>query len=203
MASDSVRPSSIPSQAKAELELIEFIFSPYATAYPWNPADPEVWAYCEALEQEIADTWSVADFEPYVQTFSKQLDRAWEAFPVQRWSAVFPTELFQRFSAQIPTHLLESIVHQAQQAIAQQQTLAEQLVVCVRDLLPAWTDDDLQVLARPFAYAMRSGADSEMLEGTLQSIRCASWADLSEIEQARLSLAIARYVLSQQSAPDA
>jgi hypothetical protein len=69
----------------------------------------------------------------------------------------------------------------------------------VQDCLPSWGEEDLQVLARPFAYAMR-GSETEMLEVALRSVRCAEWADLSSIEQARLSLALARYALDQMPA---
>jgi len=204
MANDSVRPLSIPSQAVAELELLELILNEGATPYPWNPADPEVWSHCDALEQEIADTWSTEEFEPYVQSLASQFDQLWGTVtPQGALGIAFPTERFQQFSAQLPAQLLDGIVRRARQAIAENRTLADQLVLCVRDLLPTWAEDDLYVMARPFANAMRSGNDSAQLESTLQSVRCASWEDLSEIEQARLSLAIARYVLNQQSTPDA
>ncbi|MBD1912479.1 MULTISPECIES: hypothetical protein [unclassified Leptolyngbya] len=203
MASDSVRPLSIPSQAVAELELIELLLDQTSPTYPWNPADPDVWSYCEALEQEIADTWSTEEFQPYVSSLSDQFDQLWEtASPAVDLGVIFPTEIFQRFSAQVPSNLLEGIVRRARQVLADNLALADQLVLCVQDLLPTWADDDLYVLARPFAVAMRSG-DSTILEGTLQSVRCEAWEALSEIEQARLSLAIARYVLNQQSHPGA
>jgi len=203
MANDSVRPLSIPSQAAAELELIELILNQSATPYPWNPADPDVWSHCDALEREIADTWSTEEFDPYVQSLASQMDQLWEAVSSPGASvAGFPTDLFQQLSAQIPSNLLEGIVRQARQVISENLSLADQLVLCVRDLLPNWADDDLYVMARPFAHAMRSGVDAQQLENNLQSMRSAAWDDLSEIEQARLSLAIARYVLSQQPTSD-
>ena len=54
----------------------------------------------------------------------------------------------------------------------------------------------MELLARPFAYAMRGNqmADVEFVLGELQF---EEWTALSEIEQARMSLAIARYALSQ------
>ena len=199
MTNHSVRHSALPFQAKAELELIDLIFNAGVTPYPWNPADPEMCAYFEALEQQVADNWTADEFAPYVKTLSGHFDQVWAAYPSTGLQAMFPTDLFQRFLAQLPTDLLEGIVQQTKGAIAQSNNLADQLVLAVESLLPAWNQEDLRVLARPFAYAMRDGADSELLEGTLQSLRCASWEDLSEIEQARLSLAIARYVISQDA----
>ena len=107
--------------------------------------------------------------------------------------------MLQQFSTQVPQQLLDSILHRAQQVITTNLSLADQMVQCVQDCLPNWAEDDLYVLARPFAYAMR-GADTEMLEAALRSVRCAAWTELSGIEQARLSLAIARYALSQMPA---
>lgn len=199
MANDSVRPVSIPSQAVAELELIELLLDQSAPTYPWNPADPHAWSFCETLEQEIADTWSSEEFQPYVNSLAGQFDQLWEtASPAVDLSAIFPVEVFQRFSAQVPTHLLDGIVRRARKVLAENLAIADQLVLCVQDLLPTWADEDLYVMARPFAAAMRS-SDSDLLNGTLQSVQGESWEALSEIEQARLSLAIARYVLNQQS----
>jgi hypothetical protein len=72
----------------------------------------------------------------------------------------------------------------------------EQLVACVRDALPSLAEEDLQVLARPMAYAMRDEA-SNVTESVLAATRALDWAALSEIEQARLGLTIAYEALSQ------
>ncbi len=73
--------------------------------------------------------------------------------------------------------------------------LADQMVECVLDILPQWAEEDLQVLARPLAYAMRDANPSgvELVMATRRP-----WAGLlSEIERARVSLAVARYAISQ------
>jgi hypothetical protein len=199
MASESVRPLSIPSQAIAELELIELLLNQTSSNYPWNPADPDAWAYCEALEQEIADTWSTEEFEPYVHSLASQFDQLWEtASPAIDLSAIFPADLFQGLAAKVPTHFLEGIARRARQVVANNLALADQLVLCVQDLLPTWADEDLYVMARPYAVAMRSH-ESDTAEGILQAVENNSWDELSEIEQANFSLAVARYVLNQQS----
>ncbi|HCF26280.1 MAG TPA: hypothetical protein DEV81_03430, partial [Cyanobacteria bacterium UBA11049] len=59
-----------------------------------------------------------------------------------------------------------------------------------------WAEDDLLILARPFAVAMRS-PDTATVESQLSHVSCQNWANVSEIEQARASLAIARYALAQ------
>jgi hypothetical protein len=74
--------------------------------------------------------------------------------------------------------------------------MAEQLMQCVQELLPNWAEDDLLVLARPFAYSMRS-TDAAVIESMLSNLGCQDWTALAEIEQARASLAIAQYALTQ------
>ncbi|MCY7276196.1 MAG: hypothetical protein LH702_21280, partial [Phormidesmis sp. CAN_BIN44] len=109
------------------------------------------------------------------------------------------TTLAQKF-ASVPQTLLAAIARQAQKVVETSNSLADQLVQCVQDVLPTWADDDLQVLARPLAYAMRSdGAD--VVDATVNSVRPIAWNDLSETEQARMSLAIARYAIDQLGNP--
>ena len=84
-------------------------------------------------------------------------------------------------------------------ASAKYQSLADQMVECVLDILPQWDEEDLQVLARPLAYAMRD-ADPEGVELVMATQRL--WAELSEIEQARVGLAVARYAISQLAISD-
>jgi hypothetical protein len=204
MASDQVRPHFSSFHAQAERELLQLILQPEAS-YPWNPADPGAEAYFAELEQEVAAGWSSAELAVQSQSLSSQLE--------QLWATVLPTatiqetaaqslsaDLFGQFAAQVPKSLLDKIVGRANQIIATNLSLADQLVQCVQELLPEWGEDDLQVLARPFAYAMR-GAETEMLEAALRSVRCAAWTELSGIEQARLSLAIARYAIAQLPNP--
>ena len=69
--------------------------------------------------------------------------------------------------------------------------LAEQLIACVRDTLTGWEEADLQVMARPLAHAMRG--QEEILEATISSVRDIEWDALSPMEQARISLAAARW----------
>ncbi len=75
-------------------------------------------------------------------------------------------------------------------------SLGEKLVRCVLALQPQWAEEDLQVLARPLAYAMR-GNETAAIESTLAGVRHAPPAELTEIEQARLILAVAPYALTE------
>ncbi|MDX2212574.1 MAG: hypothetical protein SFY66_04715 [Oculatellaceae cyanobacterium bins.114] len=200
MTSDSTRPSFLPFQAQAELELLQLILHA-DTPYPWNPAELGTDAYFADLEQEVIATgWMAEEIAVQGKALAAHVDQIWSAIaPVEQTTMrSLMNQLFERCAAQIPQQFLEDIVQHAHQVVAVNSSLADKLVMCVQDLLPSWGEDDLQVLARPFAYAMR-GADTETLETTLNSLRHTPWDELSSIEQARLSLAIARYAIAQLS----
>jgi hypothetical protein len=197
-----------PFQAQAELELLQLMLQPESCSYPgdsdasftypWNPAAPEAEAYFEALEQEVVKAgWSTTDLIEQGQILSNYLDQAWSDVPAATTQvSTSCTNLLQQFANQVPQRVLDAIVRRAQQVVVLNLSLADQMVQCVQECLPNWAEEDLQVLARPFAYAMR-GAETEMLEASLRSLRCAAWTELSGVEQARLSLAIARYAIAQ------
>ncbi len=205
--------SMFPGQGHAELELLQLLLQfelgndsnqiEDSFSYPWNPAEVE--CYFETLEQETARVgWTNEEFVEQGQILSNYLDQAWAEFnvaPVAQKSVVqsVSEHILQQFSVPVPQHILDSIVQRAQQVISTNLSVADQMVQCVQNCLPNWGEEDLQVLARPFAYAMR-GADTEMLEAALRSVRCAAWTELSGVEQARLSLAIARYAIAQMPA---
>lgn len=192
-------------QAQAELELLQLILEEPST-YPYNPAEPETEAYFAALEQEVLATgWSMGDLAEQGQVLSHHIDQLWTAFstPVEASAEVSAMDslsaaLLQRFAVRAPQDVIQRISQQAQQLVSQNLSLAEQLVECVQGCLPQWGAEDLQVFARPLAFTMRS-SETEVLESTINSVRSVEWAELSDVEQARLSLAIARYALAQLS----
>jgi cell division septum initiation protein DivIVA len=198
MASESTRPSFPSFRDQAELELLRLILQD-DSPYPWNPAEAEAESYFADLEQAAAE-WSPAEFASSAQALAAQFDQMWESLPTVSLQTTvakaLQVDLFRQFAAQVPQVLLENIVQRAQQLLHSNLSMADQLVQCVQELLPGWGEDDLQVLARPFAYTMR-GRETESLEAALRSVRCAAWTELSGVEQARLSLAIARYAIAQ------
>ena len=170
----------------AEIEVAETPTS--KISYPWNPSDPSAESFLLELEQEfLLDTWDDSEVAQRSQSFFSHLDSLWSTTDLQ-------TTLAQKF-ALVPHVLLAAIARQAQKVVETSNSLADQLIECVQDVLPTWAEDDLQVLARPFAYAMRG--ESAVVDATVNSIEAIPWADLSETEQARMSLAIARYAINQ------
>ncbi|WP_219898275.1 hypothetical protein [Phormidesmis priestleyi] len=171
----------------AEIEVAETPTS--KISYPWNPSDPSAESFLSELEREFSlDDWDDGEIAQRSQSFFSHLDARWSATDLK-------TTLAQKFVS-VPQALLAAIARQAQKVVETSNSLADQLIECVQDVLPTWAEDDLQVLARPLAYAMRSdGAD--VVDATVNSVRAIAWSDLSETEQARMSLAIARYAIDQ------
>lgn len=195
MTQDPQRPSISAFQEQAEMELLRQILQEQ-NAYVWDPASLTAAYYFDDLEQEVLNAgWTTEELTEQGQILAMHLEQVWASVPAANSAAA---DFFQRFATQVPQRLLDGIIQRAQQVASANLSLADQLVQCVQDILPTWDTDDLQVLARPFAYAMR-GSETESLESVLKSVRCADWEDLSSIEQARLSLAVARYALSQNS----
>ena len=180
------------SQTQAQMELLATIVQT-DVAYPWNPAQIESESYLTALEEEFAlfDAFSDSDIAQKSQVLFAQLEQVWLTTALQK-------SLREKF-ARVPQDFLARIAQSVQNATVKYQSLADQMVECVLDILPQWAEEDLQVLARPLAYAMRE-VDSEGAQLVMAAKR--PWAQLSEIEQARVSLAVARYAISQLAISD-
>jgi len=180
------------SQTQAQMELLATIVQT-DVAYPWNPAQLESESYLTALEEEFAlsDSFSDSDIAQKSQVLFGQLEQVWLTTALQK-------SLREKF-ARVPQDFLARIAQSVQNATVKYQSLADQMVECVLDILPQWAEEDLQVLARPLAYAMRE-VDSEGAQLVMATKR--PWAQLSEIEQARVSLAVARYAISQLAISD-
>ena len=180
------------SETQAQMDLLATIVHT-DVAYPWNPAQLESESYLTGLEEEFAlsDSFSDSDIAQKSQVLFAQLEQVWLTAALQK-------SLREKF-ARVPQDFLARIAQSVQNATVKYQSLADQMVECVLDILPQWAEEDLQVLARPLAYAMRE-VDSEGAQLALATKR--PWAQLSEIEQARVSLAVARYAISQLAISD-
>ena len=187
----------LSSQSQADMELLQALCTEEERAYPWNPMLPESETYfaeSEASGLSFQD-WSELEVTARSQQLFAHLDRLWEsasAVPVGVREA-----LERRFVDRVPAAVLQAIACRAQQVIATPLSLADQLIECTQAAISQLTVEDLQVLARPFAYAMRGLEANAAIESTLSKVRSADWTELSDIERARLSLAIARYALEQ------
>ncbi|MDY6803825.1 MAG: hypothetical protein SXA11_08470 [Cyanobacteriota bacterium] len=183
-------------QIRTELDILEAI-ALEDTAYPWNPEDPESEAYFSKLENEFAESDFMANIDIVngSQKLFAKLEEKWSEFGVNN-------SAFEKFARRMPEEILSKLTssirglgERANQTMGGL-SLSDRLVYCVAEILPRWNIEDLEVLARPMAYAMRdSGVDP--VESALANIPEVDWQDLSEIERARLSLAIALFTISE------
>ncbi|MEO1094943.1 MAG: hypothetical protein AAFX01_08585 [Cyanobacteria bacterium J06638_28] len=185
--------SSLSHEQLTELELLHSVLDDGGN-YPWDVYHSSSTAYFDQLETTLGDDeFSANTFVSQWQQISQQAAQLWSETP-----SSLTTLLAQRFEMRMPASLLTQLAAKAQEASDSGKVLLDQLVDCAQTVLTGWAADDLQVMARPLALAMRDG-HGEVLDATLRSVRPLEWQDLSEIEQARLSLAIARYALDEIS----
>ncbi|HEY9710988.1 MAG TPA: hypothetical protein V6D48_22465 [Oculatellaceae cyanobacterium] len=175
-------------------ELLEALLQPDEDFYPWNPAELEAEAYFAELERGffLSDWQDEEEINSASQALFNQLNECW-APKVSSVTDRLKLSLSERFGALIPQAWLEAIANQAQQIVQSHLSFADQLVLCVEPVLPNWAQEDLLVFARPWAYAMRG--TSESLQETSVADRPVEWSQLSQIEQVRLTLAVAHSAL--------
>jgi hypothetical protein len=191
------------SQSEIELELLDSLIVD-EIAYPWNPADPESEMYFEAIEADL-ELEELTDEALATKTpmWAAQLEQIWQGVDGKKSQESSTIEQLKatisgKFADLVPMDWLEAIAHQASKIhISGQElkplSLTEQLVQCVQTVLPDLAREDLQVLARPYAFAMRGNPSESILAG---AENC-QWTELSDIERARVGLAIARYALAE------
>lgn len=151
-------------------------------AYPWNPSLPESADFFNHVDAASPlDAFTDAEIDQRANRFFSQLD--------QLWDNSLHSVLARKF-ASVPQDVLRTIAQQASQLLHQGDQLVDQLAQCVQAALPQWGLEDLQVLSRPMAFAMRGEAD-------LSPLLTRDWQTLSSTEQAKLSLAIARYAIDE------
>jgi hypothetical protein len=182
---------------QAQGELLEALLQPEADFYPWNPAEPEAECYFSELERGfLLSDWQEEDeIIDASQAFFNRLHQCW-ASPVLSETDTLTVSLSERFAAFMPQTWLAAIANKARQVFSSNLSFADQLVLCVKPLLDNWAEEDLLVLARPLAFAMRSTCESSA-ENIPGGVRPVNWTELSPIEQVRLSLAVAHSALIQ------
>jgi hypothetical protein len=196
--------SSLPSQV--DLELLEALLEPDDATYPWNPGDEELEAYFDELEQQFGmQDLLEEELTKRSQDFYSHLDTLWSGIsqesddnhnPQQAQVLNLQQTLSSAFAACVPQALLNTIATKAAEILAAQQSIGEQLVECVQTVLPNWGTEDLLVLARPFTYAMRS-SESQNAASALNNLQNNEWTALSEVEKAKVTLAIASYAFNE------
>jgi hypothetical protein len=180
---------SFPQSLSPAAELTHNLLA-LGQSYPWNPADPEAENYYLAQEAHFhLDDWSPADIRQSAASFFAQLHRCW---PDESINLV--SQLSQQFATRIPQIWLEKVAAVVVQIASDEILIANQLVSCVKELLPSWEAEDLLVLARPYSYAMRGDLNADNINNLARPIE---WSELSEMEQAKLTMLVTKYALDQ------
>jgi hypothetical protein len=191
-----------------DLEFLEALLEPEDATYPWNLADEASEAYFHNLELQFGlQEFSDSELITSADNFYQNLDIIWDQVTViedkniSKNTVNYLQEALQNAFSVIPGVLLTAIAQKAYEVFMLEQSASEKLMECVQALLPSWETDVLLVLARPFAYAMRS-SEPHTLTAIIRDFEHRDWANLSEIEQAKITLAIADYALQHLSSSD-
>ncbi|MEA5570582.1 hypothetical protein [Calothrix sp. UHCC 0171] len=189
-----------------QLELLEALLDSEDINYPWNPAEGETEDFFHHVESQFAMRELLdAELPTRSQAFYETLDHLWSsATNTQHYKcntsiniiASLKESLQAAMTSRVPQNWIEKIAEKAAEIFNPTQSMGEQLVLCAKAVLPNLGADDLLVLARPYSYAMRNG-ETQSLESALNKVGEHEWNNLSEIEQARVSLAVAYYALRQ------
>jgi hypothetical protein len=178
----------------AEQDLLTSIFAS-EQPYPWEPISPDGEDYFHRLESDLEDDSTVDEaITAGWHRVSSLLETQWASVDASRPERLV-NALRAEFQGRMPEDALATIATAAVSLVQSRRPVAEQLVETVKGILPSWDTGDLNVLARPLAYSLRDGR-GEILDLTLRSAAQAEWETLSDIEKARLSLAIASVALT-------
>jgi hypothetical protein len=176
-------------------QFLDSLLQPEDNTYPWICDDAD--DYFLQLEEQFLQNAPLEDLSPRSQAFFHTLDSIWSRQDKYNTKCITLANLQEtlqaRFAVCVPQDLLKAIAQRASEIFQPASLMGEQLVECMQGLLPNWETEDLLVLSRPYAYAMRSGEQPDVVP----NLENKEWASLSEIEQARISFAIAHYALKQ------
>ena len=77
--------------------------------------------------------------------------------------------------------------------------VAGQLRLAIADLLPQWSGEDRAIFMRSYAGAFRGSGEETLQQLTTEKV----WNDMSAVEQAQYTVAIADFVLTELNRPEA
>ena len=195
----SNRQPALINKSNAEAELTDCLLASQTINYPWNPADPDTADYYAQSDDDFSlDDWSDAELTEKSQSFFSQIQACWvdAPSPIIEETSVVEAALTDKFGARVPKAWLASIASRVSSLGKSHLEPVEQLVQSVQELLSNWAVDDLLVIARPYAYAMRCNpgvTDPDRI------VRDLEWTKLSELERAKLTILIAQYAIDQTS----
>ena len=187
-----VQETNLKGAENLEKQLLDY-FLKQEEPYPWNPEKVEAQDYFETIEESFSLAgWSTQEVEERTERLFSSLNNCWAT----QLSFSFQEVLDRKFGSVVPSSWLEAIAQEAKKMVDTNLSKMDRLVASMKPLLTNWTEEDLQVFARPLVYAMRSGQNNKA-DNVVSKLENTSWDDVSPVEKARLSLAIAQYAFTQ------
>jgi hypothetical protein len=173
----------------SEAELMDCLLAASTAEYPWNPADPETGEYYAKSDLQFSlDDWSDDEIVQKSQSFFTSIQSCWDAPTLN--AGVSPlAELTAKFGERVPQQWLVQIAAHVSILATSSLEPVDRLVRSVEDLLSNWASDDLLVMARPYAYAMRCNPGVDNPDNIVRPL---DWEQLSELERAKLTILIAQ-----------
>jgi hypothetical protein len=187
------QPDELNNQSQTEAELMDCLLAATTIDYPWNPADPESAEYYLDTDSHFSlDDWSDTEIAQRSKSFFTSLQSCWQNSPSPELELSPLATLTAKFGARVPQQWLSKIAANVSSMATSNLEPVEQLVQSVQDLLSNWATDDLLVMARPYAYAMRCNPGVDNPDNIVRPV---DWTELSELERAKLTILIAQYAL--------
>lgn len=198
MSLKSQSPLNNSSEAEAEAHLMDCLLASPTANYPWNPNDPATDDYYTEADRNFSlDDWSEAELGQKSQSFFASIQSCWANAPSVEVGMSPLAAITAKFGARVPQQWLSQIAANVSSLAASNLEPVEQLVQSVQDLLSNWATEDLLVMARPYAYAMRCDPGVDNPDNIVRPL---DWTELSEIERAKLTILIAQCAIDSNSA---
>jgi hypothetical protein len=195
----SLNPQLPPDDSEEiQAQLIDCLLASSTANYPWNPAEPATADYYLETDSHFSlDNWSEAEIAQKSRSFFAQIQSCWANSPTPVLELSPLAALMEKFGARVPQQWLAQIADNVSSLATNQLEPIDRLVQSVQDLLPNWAADDLLVIARPYAYAMRGDTGVENIDNIVRPL---AWTELSELERAKLTIAIAQAAINDNLA---
>jgi hypothetical protein len=192
--------SSLDDPSEVPAQLIECLLASSTVDYPWNPAELATADYYLETDRHFSlDDWSDTEIKQRSQAFFAQIQSCWENAPTPELVTSPLAALIEKFGARVPQQWLAQIAENVGRLAASNLEPIDRLVQSAQDLLPNWAVEDLLVIARPYAYAMRGDTGVDNIDNIVRPL---AWTELSALEQAKLTIAIAQSAINDSNAND-
>jgi hypothetical protein len=194
----SLNPRLPLDESEVQAQLIDSLLASSTITYPWNPTDPDTADYYLETDRHFSlDNWSDAEITQRSRSFFAQIQSCWANSPAAVLEISPLAALIEKFGARVPQQWLAQIADRVSCLATQQLEPIDRLIQSVQDLLPNWAAEDLLVIARPYAYAMRGDTGVNNVDNIVRPLE---WTELSELERAKLTIAIAQAAINDKLA---